>query len=181
MEYDELYHYGVLGMKWGIRRYQNKDGSLTSAGKKHYSSDTSTYVGDKKHLKRAKDAEEISRKISSIKSKGRSTERRDRKIEKLSKAREGLLKDLNEKEVRYGELYYKREDYLKNRNRILGFTAAGQGALTAVAANRLHKAIRELDKSSRSDRDELYKLSSEFRKNKKAYKQSQKEAKNSGK
>lgn len=31
---DELYHYGVLGMKWGVRRYQNKDGSLTKAGKK---------------------------------------------------------------------------------------------------------------------------------------------------
>lgn len=32
---DELYHYGVLGMKWGVRRYQNKDGSLTRLGKKH--------------------------------------------------------------------------------------------------------------------------------------------------
>ena len=32
----ELYHWGVKGMKWGVRRYQNKDGSLTPAGKKRY-------------------------------------------------------------------------------------------------------------------------------------------------
>ena len=31
---NELYHHGIKGMKWGIRRYQNKDGSLTDAGKK---------------------------------------------------------------------------------------------------------------------------------------------------
>ena len=33
--YDYLIHHGILGQKWGVRRYQNKDGSLTSAGKKH--------------------------------------------------------------------------------------------------------------------------------------------------
>lgn len=33
---NELQHFGIKGMKWGVRRYQNKDGSLTEAGKKRY-------------------------------------------------------------------------------------------------------------------------------------------------
>lgn len=34
-------HHGILGMKWGVRRYQNLDGSLTSDGRKHYKSASS--------------------------------------------------------------------------------------------------------------------------------------------
>lgn len=39
--YDDgaLCHWGIKGMKWGVRRYQNKDGTLTAAGKKHYAGD----------------------------------------------------------------------------------------------------------------------------------------------
>ena len=35
----ELYHHGIKGQKWGVRRYQNKDGSLTPAGKKRSKAD----------------------------------------------------------------------------------------------------------------------------------------------
>lgn len=43
---NELYHHGIRGQRWGIRRYQNPDGTLTAAGKKHASS------GDDKEKKK---------------------------------------------------------------------------------------------------------------------------------
>ena len=46
---DELCHYGIRGMRWGIRRYQNKDGSLTAAGKKRkkLSADDASHLFEK--------------------------------------------------------------------------------------------------------------------------------------
>ena len=49
--YDEIKHHGIKGQKWGVRRYQNADGSLTAAGKKRYGTSENfekQYPADKK-------------------------------------------------------------------------------------------------------------------------------------
>lgn len=45
---NQIWHWGVKGMKWGVRRYQNADGSLTDAGKRRYESDAAANVKKKK-------------------------------------------------------------------------------------------------------------------------------------
>lgn len=45
---NELEHAGIKGMKWGVRRFQNKDGTLTDAGKKRYARDQRENRGKKK-------------------------------------------------------------------------------------------------------------------------------------
>lgn len=41
-----LMHHGIIGMKWGVRRFQNEDGTLTDLGKKRYEKNLDKYVGD---------------------------------------------------------------------------------------------------------------------------------------
>lgn len=76
MEYyrrDELYHYGVKGQRWCIRRFQNEDGSLTPAGVKRYGEHGSEFLNTKKAYKQAhRNANRVRRiaKIANIATKG---------------------------------------------------------------------------------------------------------------
>lgn len=57
----ELYHHGIKGQKWGIRRFQNEDGTLTAAGKKRYFNDDGTLNrhGRKEYMRQYKIANKL--------------------------------------------------------------------------------------------------------------------------
>lgn len=68
MEY-ELYHWGIKGMKWGIRRFQNKNGSLTAEGKKRYDGDSagvSNKASSKKKSIKEMSDEELRTKLNRL-------------------------------------------------------------------------------------------------------------------
>lgn len=66
---NELYHWGVKGMKWGIRRYQNKDGSLTAAGQKRYNKEMQKAQNEQRVLANKKRTQEKMDRLESIRKK----------------------------------------------------------------------------------------------------------------
>lgn len=75
---NELYHFGTKGMKWGVRRYQNEDGSLTSLGREHYGYGQARTVNGKKLTPEEKQA------------------RREQKIKEFEAKQESKRQKMNE-------------------------------------------------------------------------------------
>ena len=66
MNNTELYHHGVKGQRWGVRRYQNKDGSLTSYGKKRYAKELAKLEAEKKRVRQQEQTAKKMKKLDDM-------------------------------------------------------------------------------------------------------------------
>jgi hypothetical protein len=74
----DLYHHGIIGMKWGRRRYQNKDGSLTAAGKKRYEAEAAKL---KEREKMVKNREKVAAQQAKLDAKKANLDARERVLD----------------------------------------------------------------------------------------------------
>lgn len=140
---NELYHYGVKGMKWGVRRYQNTDGTYTTAGKKRRNNDNSSDItklakkladGDLSVNKKMRKAdEEYNRKLKDIKEPDdwNSDEAWDY-LEKTNK----LYDKYNNK---YEKLYKEQDEEIKNLRESIFLSDNIKSKVSQ--AKELHKSI----------------------------------------
>lgn len=91
----ELLHWGIKGMKWGVRRYQNKDGTLTPAGKKRYNAEMERLKNEEKILK---NKEATRAKLAKLETKQKEIDERKKAVEGKSNSKSVTKKTDGESE-----------------------------------------------------------------------------------
>ena len=122
---NELYHHGIFGQKWGVRRFQNKDGSLTSLGKKHREGDSgSSNSGDslKKKLaikfQKRKIQKQADAKKKSEEEAQKSEEELRRQAEAHEAARQKAIASGSAKDIMKFQGEYSEDDMRRISNRM---------------------------------------------------------------
>lgn len=133
LDLDELYHHGVKGQKWGIRRYQNPDGSLTEEGKQRYGADANGNMSKEGNKRFQQDRKEAVKEAA----KERAERYKQSDAQKLGKVGRHQV-DVLIKE-KYGDVTYsdlRSQDHARNRAKvgagILGGLTAYVGLNVAV-------------------------------------------------
>lgn len=134
---NELYHHGVRGMKWGVRRYQNYDGSYTQAGLKRFNKSLGEYEKADSRVKEAKQAYKDSKKSGDM--TGAKAKMVNAKIARKSAKRQ-LEKDYRhlkqDKLGDQGKELYARGKTITGNSEVTGILSTiGSVALSAAAYN----------------------------------------------
>ena len=125
---NDIWHYGIKGQKWGIRRYQNSDGTLTAAGKRQQKKEEKRQA--KEARKQAKQVDKEIRQERAYASKNRrslSDEELVSRVKRLEQERK--LKNLTDEDVATGRTAVK--SFLKETGRRVLTTAAIGAAVYA--------------------------------------------------
>lgn len=125
---NDIWHYGIKGQKWGIRRYQNSDGTLTASGKRRQKKEEKRQA--KEARKQAKQVDKEIRQERAYASKNRrslSDEELVSRVKRLEQERK--LKNLTDEDVATGRTAVK--SFLKETGRRVLTTAAIGAAVYA--------------------------------------------------
>ena len=147
----ELYHWGTKGMKWGIRRYQNKDGSLTPAGKKRYAQEEAKL---KEREKSIKGHERTKVKLAKLDAKKAELDAREKalngsetKTEKPeSKDSRKNPKDMSDTELQNKVNRLRNEDAYKDLSNKLGYDEPATELDAKIAEMKKQKEYLELQR-----------------------------------
>ena len=133
---DELCHYGIRGMRWGIRRYQNSDGSLNTVGRKRYSTGKHHSIFTRKKT------------TSKVKTKPAEEKQKQKSVSEMSDAELNAFLNQKRLEQQYYQLMAtpQKKSAVTKGKEIVGkaLENAAQDTLTQIAKYAMAKSVNKM-------------------------------------